>query len=144
MVKGLDKFREHFAGFSDQYVLIGGVASDLVMGQAGVEFRATRDLDIVLSIEALNEDFVQSFWAFVVQAGYQHQQKNSGKKIFYRFERPADTDFPYMLEIFSRKPDTLILAEDSHLTPIPVEEDISSLSAILLDDDYYQFIHAQG
>jgi len=26
-----------------------------------------------------------------------------------------------------------------HLTPVPVEEDLSSLSAILMDDEYYQF-----
>lgn len=47
-----------------------------------------------------------------------------------------------MLEIFSRQPDGVALEEDAHLTPIPVEEDVSSLSAILLDDDYYAFLHA--
>lgn len=141
MVKGLDKFRDHFAGFTDQYVLIGGVASDLVMERAGAGFRATRDLDIVLCVEALDEDFIRAFWAFIKLGGYQHQQKSTGKKIFYRFNRPADADFPYMLELFSRNPDGLILGDDSHLTPIPVDEDISSLSAILLDEDYYQFIH---
>lgn len=26
------------------------------------------------------------------------------------------------------------------MTPLPMDEDISSLSAILLDDDYYQFL----
>lgn len=26
------------------------------------------------------------------------------------------------------------------LTPLPIDEDISSLSAILLDDDYYEFL----
>ena len=46
-----------------------------------------------------------------------------------------------MLELFSRAPDALTLADNSHLTPIPVDEEASSLSAILLDDAYYQFIH---
>ena len=45
-----------------------------------------------------------------------------------------------MLELFSRQPDVLQVAEGSHLTPLPLEEDISSLSAILLDNDYYDFI----
>jgi len=36
----------------------------------------------------------------------------------------------------------LQVAEGSHLTPLPVEEDASSLSAILLDNDYYNFIRA--
>ncbi len=48
MVKGLDLFREHFRGYADRYVLIGGTACDLAMGEAGLDFRATRDLDIIL------------------------------------------------------------------------------------------------
>lgn len=57
MIHGLDKFREHFAGFADRYVLIGGAAADLVMGEAGIDFRATKDFDIVLSIEVLDTSF---------------------------------------------------------------------------------------
>lgn len=53
MVKGIDLFREHFAPVADQYVLIGGTAAMLAMADAGLQFRATRDLDIVLHIEAL-------------------------------------------------------------------------------------------
>jgi hypothetical protein len=39
--------------YGDQYVLIGGTAATLAMEEAGLEFRATKDLDIVLYIEAL-------------------------------------------------------------------------------------------
>ncbi len=47
-----------------------------------------------------------------------------------------------MLELFSKVPDSLeVSAKDSELTPIPVDEEISSLSAILLDSAYYDFIH---
>jgi len=141
MIKGLDKFREHFAGFADRYVLIGGAAADLVMDEAGVDFRATKDLDIVLCIEALDTSFADAFWAFVKAGGYQNQQRSTGNKVFYRFDKPGDSDYPFMLELFSRTPDALVLADDSHLTPIPITEDVSSLSAILLDDDYYQFLH---
>ncbi len=141
MIKGLDKFREYFAGFSDYYVLIGGTASVLVMDEAGVDFRATKDLDIVLCVEVLDESFAETFWAFVKAGGYQNQQRSSGKKIFYRFNEPQNKSFPFMLELFSRTPDKLVLGADSHLTPIPIDEDVSSLSAILLDEDYYKFIH---
>ena len=34
----------------------------------------------------------------------------------------------------------LNIADGSQLTPIPIDEDVSSLSAILLNDDYYEFI----
>jgi hypothetical protein len=45
-----------------------------------------------------------------------------------------------MLELFSRIPDGLDFVPPGHLTPIPMDEQISSLSAILLDRDYYQFV----
>jgi hypothetical protein len=45
-----------------------------------------------------------------------------------------------MLELFSRVPDGLNFVPPGHLTPIPMDEQVSSLSAILLDDEYYQFV----
>jgi len=61
MVKGLDTFREHFKDFQGSYVLIGGVACYLIMEEAGVDFRATKDLDIVLCAEALDTSFIVHF-----------------------------------------------------------------------------------
>jgi len=141
MINGLDKFKQHFDKFSEHYVLIGGAASVLVMEEAGVDFRATKDLDIVLCVEVLDKDFANAFWAFVKSGGYQNRQRSTGKKIFYRFNQPQEKDYPFMLELFSRTPDLLVLGDDSDLTPIPVDEDVDSLSAILVDDDYYEFIH---
>ncbi|KZD20049.1 MAG: hypothetical protein AO396_01440 [Candidatus Fermentibacter daniensis] len=141
MVNGLEKFREHFVGFNENYVLIGGTACDIALGKAGIPFRRTKDLDIVLCVEALNREFVSAFWKFVLEGGYEHQQKSTGEKLYYRFFSPTDSAFPFMLELFSRVPDSLLLSEESHLTPIPVDDPGLSLSAILLDDDYYYLIH---
>jgi hypothetical protein len=47
-----------------------------------------------------------------------------------------------MIELFSRRTDVIQLPEDAVLTPLPIDEDISSLSAILLDDDYYAFLRS--
>ena len=141
MVRGIDRFKAHFEGFNDHYVLIGGAACYLAMVEVGLEFRATKDLDIVLCLEALDVEFVKALWDFIRKGGYKNQQKSTGKKLFYRFSDPVDTTFPWMLELFSRIPDALKLQKDVHLTPIPVDEDLSSLSAILLDDRYYKFIH---
>lgn len=142
MVKGLDTFRERFRGFSGRYMLIGGAACDLAMGQAGLEFRATKDLDIVLCVEALDTAFVAAFWDFVREGGYQIQQRAEGGRQFYRFQKPQAAGFPFMLELFSRSPDGLPAAPGSHLTIIPTAEEVSSLSAILMDDDYYRFIRS--
>ena len=65
MVKGLEVFREHFRNFADHDVLIGGTAGDIAMTGAGLPFRATKDLDIVLFVEALDGAFVRAFWEFV-------------------------------------------------------------------------------
>lgn len=45
-----------------------------------------------------------------------------------------------MIELFARAPDALQPIESGKLTPIPVGEEMSSLSAILLDESYYAFI----
>lgn len=140
MVKGLEIFREHFRNFAAHYVLIGGAACDIAMTGAGLAFRATKDLDIVLYVEALDAAFMRTFWDFVRAGGYEVQEESTGEKQFYRFQKPTNADYPFMLELFSRQPDVLQVAEGSHLTPLPIEEDVSSLSAILLDNDYYDFI----
>ena len=74
MVRGLDVCREYFAGLADQFVLIGGTAATLAMEEAGLEFRGTKDLDIVLHIEALSPSFSQAFWSFVEAGGYEIRQ----------------------------------------------------------------------
>ncbi len=66
---------------------------------------------------------------------------NPGSKpCLYRFQKPLDDEFPHMLELFSRVPDGLNFFPPGHLTPIPMGDQVSSLSAILLDDAYYQFV----
>jgi hypothetical protein len=141
-VRGLEIFRERFSGNADQYVLIGGAACDVIMEEAGLGFRATKDLDIVILAEALDADFGKRFWGFVEEGGYEQRERCSGRKEFYRFQKPKNPDFPAMLEIFSRAPDTIAVSDKSVLTPLPIDEDIASLSAILLDETYYKALTA--
>ena len=76
------------------------------------------------------------------QGGYEFQELTTGETKFYRFSKPANPDFPLMLELFSRVPDALAAAPGSRLTPIPIDDEVSSLSAILLDGAYYAWIHS--
>ena len=73
-------------------------------------------------------------------AGYEHRNKSTGESQFYRFTNPRSREYPAMIELFTRKPDAVILPKDAVLSPLPMEENVSSLSAILLDDDYYEFL----
>jgi len=133
-------FKELFSDLSDNYVIIGGTACSLIMSEEEVEFRPTKDIDVVLLVEALNPEFGRRFWDYVLEAGYAHRQKSTGKPEFYRFFSPKSAEYPEMIELFSRHIDGLNLPENAHITPIPIGRDISSLSAILLNDDYYHFL----
>jgi len=142
MVRGLELFRDRFAAYAGAYILIGGAASDLVMDNAGLPFRATKDLDIVLCVEALDDAFVEEFWSFVQDGEYEVRERTGGPRMYYRFQRPTNEAYPAMLELFSRKPDAIHAPEGAHLTPLPTDSDVSSLSAILLDETYYAWIVA--
>ncbi|RTZ02725.1 hypothetical protein EKL98_12755 [Flavobacterium bomense] len=139
MVRGLETFREHFKDFTDNYIIIGGTACDIIIENVGLTPRATKDIDIILVIEALSPEFVAHFWEFIKQGNYGVKEKSEDDRKYYRFQKPQLEDFPFQIELFSRIPDLLDLNEGTHLTPIPVDTEISSLSAILMDDDYYNF-----
>lgn len=137
MVHGLEKFKAYFEDYTNQYVFIGGTACDILMSELGAPFRATKDLDIVLIIEALDSSFGEAFWKFIEDAGYEHREKNDGKNQFYRFTEPRDSSFPKMIELFSKQSGNMELKFDNGLTPIHIDDSIVSLSAILLNDVYY-------
>lgn len=140
MITGYEKFKERFAGFEGQYVLIGGTACDIIMENEELPFRATKDIDIVLLVESITIEFGKQFWGFIKEAGYEHLNKSTGKAQFYRFTSPKNREYPYMIEIFSKKPDFIMIDNKSMLTPLPIDEEISSLSAILLNDTYYDLL----
>lgn len=140
MVHGLEKFKEYFGNHTSQYVFIGGTACDILMDELGTSFRATKDLDMVLIIEALDASFGETFWQFIEDGGYEHREKGTNENQFYRFTDPKDKTFPKMIELFSKHPNEFELSFDSGLTPIHIDESIVSLSAILLNDDYYDLL----
>lgn len=139
MVRGLELFQQFFKGFEDAYILIGGSACERNLAESGRDFRQTDDLDIILIAEALTPAFIERFWEFVKTGKYQDQQSESKERKFYRFMEPADPAFPYQLELFSRLSDVIAPVDGMRFTPIPADEAVSSLSAILMDEDYYYF-----
>lgn len=79
MVQGLDTFYRFFADYKDQYVLIGGAACDILFDSNEANFRATRDLDMVLIVEALTAEFGEKFWDFIMNGRYRNKASNGGK-----------------------------------------------------------------
>ena len=107
MVPGIGSFREKFKDYTDYYTIIGGTACDILLSEADLPFRATKDIDMILIME---DNFPEG------KFGY-----------------------PTMIELFSRKPGYLLEIEEG-IIPIHIDDDTSSLSAILLNDDYYKFM----
>ncbi len=122
------------------YVIIGGTACDILMNDAGLDFRATKDIDLVLIVEAIDASFGERFWKYVKEAGYQHINKSSNSPEFYRFSHPISNEYPAMIELFARKINGLSISPEANVTPLPIDDEMSSLSAILLNDDYYDFL----
>jgi len=140
MVRGLDIFKKYFEAYPDNYIIIGGTACDLILDEAGFIPRATKDIDIILIVEALNAGFVKQFWQFIVDGNYERKEKNEDERKYYRFMKPKNIRFPFQIELFARNPDLLDFDGQSYLTPIPVDDNLTSLSAIIMNDDYYHFM----
>ena len=79
MVKGIDIFQEYFNEYTDQYVLIGGAACSVSFEEQDINFgRTTKDLDIVLIVEAQTKEFGERFWKFIKTENIESGQKVMG------------------------------------------------------------------
>ena len=47
MVLGIDSFREKFKDYTEYYTIIGGTACDILLTEADLPFRATKDIDMI-------------------------------------------------------------------------------------------------
>jgi hypothetical protein len=139
MVRGLDLLRERMKPHEGSIVLIGGAACDDWFSRQSLQFRATQDLDIVLIVELLGAEAVNTLRRFIRDGQYETRARSNGKPELYRFADPKDPRFPKELELFSRGPENIDLAPGETL-PVITDEDYHSLSAILLDDRYYELI----
>lgn len=138
MVAGIESFLSKFADYPDCYTIIGGAACDILMDNANLEFRATKDIDMILVMEVRFPEFAKLFWEYVIEGGYRFGWKNSDEVHFYRFTDPM-AGYPLMIELFSREPDYLNDIPEG-IIPIHIDDETSSLSAILLNDDFYNFM----
>lgn len=138
-VNGLDVFAEKFKDYTDNFIIVGGTACSLAMTEVGIDFRTTDDIDMIVIVEELSADFGLAFWEFI-KAGNYKMWKSEEQTHFFRFEVPKGSIYPRKIELFSRKQDWVPDDMVDKYTKLVVGDEISSLSAILLDDTYYQFL----
>ncbi|SER32670.1 hypothetical protein [Parafannyhessea umbonata] len=143
VVAGIDAFRDAMAGFEDKYVLIGGGACSLLFEGTPQDFRPTKDLDVVVMAATDDVAFGRALWSFVRTGGYACGVREDGSMRYYRFTLPAEVDgaeakLPAEIELFSKAP--WPVDEGVEVVPMPFDGDLSSLSAILLDENYFEFV----
>ena len=143
-VAGIERFKEAMAGHEGEYVLIGGGACSILFDDAGASFRLTKDLDVVVLVDEAGPSFGRAVWDFIRDGGYEAGRRNEGGCTYYRFTLPKGSPnvgiYPGEIELFARHPDFVLEDEGSYVAPLPFDGAVSSLSAIILDDGYYEFI----
>lgn len=146
--KIIKNFAEKFGATTEtdvsrKYVFIGGTALMLLALEADYEdIRGTKDYDIVLLVKesAGNKELFQKLWEYIEAGGYRTFQTKEGIPQYYRFVSPENTtEYPEQLEFFSTSP-SFITGYESRFAPLHVDDDVQSLSSILMDDSYYEFI----
>ncbi len=139
-VCGLDRFSEYMEGLEDCYAVIGGAACDIILSDADLDFRATKDIDVILLVESRLPEAAAAVWRLVRDGGYDCGRRSSEGVCLYRFTNPKAAGFPSMIELFSKAPSFIEEPEGLSVVPLPAGDEVSSLSAILLEDDYYAYM----
>lgn len=138
-VNGLAGFTEFFRDYGDSFAVLGGAACSEWLGDANLEFRITKDVDVVLVLEAKDRRFFERLWDYLHRGGYAKWQRSDGKKVAFRFVEPASPECPFMIELLSR-PEIVAIPSDQKIVPVEPGDGLSSLSAVLLDEAYYDLI----
>ena len=138
IVYGMNKFKEYFKDFSDKYIIVGGTATAVYLKEQASTARVTKDIDMILISDSLDSNYGKVFWDFIHDGKYEKYYSKDNVPHYYRFINNSKNGFPKMIELFSKR--QAFVDEESIFTPIKIDDDISSLSAIVLDDEYYQFL----
>ncbi|MBN8538927.1 MAG: hypothetical protein J0L82_00970 [Deltaproteobacteria bacterium] len=134
---GFDHFCNYLTGLENLYVIIGGGAASILMEDEGLEFRATKDVDLV--VLGRSEELNARILAYVKEGEYKIKEATDGSPRYYRFREPNQKNCPVLIEIFARNELNLELREGQYIIPIK-DDSAEKLSAILLDDEYFEII----
>ena len=140
----METFKEAMLPYKDNFVIIGGTACDIQLRGTAMMPRATEDIDIIVVVERLTQEFVNAFWQLIHKGNYRVEKRinQAGASVYalYRFTLQDEKfDYPQKIELLSRHSDLMGEPSGFHIEPIPTDELHQSLSAIIMDDDIYDF-----
>ena len=65
IVDGIGIFEKTFSEFKDSFVIIGGAACRATLSDGRYTPRKTKDIDMVLVLDRLDKNFIDTFWTFI-------------------------------------------------------------------------------
>lgn len=136
----LSHLRDYLQDFEDDYVVIGGFATLMLLDrELEGHGKATFDIDLVL-LTSKNIHITQKIKEYIKEGLYEIQKGARDQYIYYRFIKPKIEGFAKEIELFTSNENDLELDADQRIIPIDSEEGLYSLSAIMLDPEYFEMI----
>jgi len=137
---GLSHFEAHFRELKDQYVIVGGFATLMLLERELPNHgKATHDIDLVL-LTSISAEMAAKIKTYIKEGGYTIQKGQEDRYQYYRFVDPQVEGYAKEIELFAAEAYGIELDEEQRIIPIDPEEGLYSLSAIMLDHEYFEMI----
>lgn len=138
---GLSHFQEYCKEFDEHYVVVGGFATVMLLDEELGEGhgKATFDIDLVL-LTNNSVELSQRIKQYITDGKYDIQVGEKDRYKYYRFNNPKEENFAKEIELFASNENKLELDDKQRILPIDPEEGLYSLSAIMLDPEYFEMI----
>ncbi len=140
MIEGIEIFSKYLKEFTDNFIIIGGTACSMLYKEAGLTFRRTKDIDLILTTSDSGDssNFRKRFYEFIKDGGYSIFQREE-RFHYYRFQAPTQNEFPFMIELFSQGNFEDINNSERKYTTMD-EDEKYHLSAIIMAKSSYEMI----
>ena len=137
---GLSHFEAHFRDMKDHYVIVGGFATLMLLDREIENHgKATHDIDLVL-LTSTSAEMANRIKTYIREGGYTIQKGQQDIYRYYRFVDPDVEGYAKEIELFASEEYGIDLDEGQRIIPIDPEEGLYSLSAIMLDREYFNMI----
>lgn len=128
---------KYLKDYTNSYFIIGGQATAIELAKIDLDFRITKDYDIVLISNSPEEGFYKALLDLISDGKYKNNYVN-GKKNAYRFEKPENPNFPAVIELFCEQ-GQYHESLNKRFAKIDLVECEDKISAMVLDKEIYNF-----
>lgn len=137
---GLSHFEHYFRELKENYVVVGGFATIMLLDKEIEDHgKATYDIDLVL-LTTTSTQMAEKIKSYVKEGRYTIQKGQQDEYQYFRFVDPEVDGFAKEIELFASAEYGIELDEGQRIIPIDPEEGLYSLSAIMLDKEYFEMI----